>query len=94
MTFLGTVFGKEKQRFWKQADLLVFPTFHQEGLPYALLEAMAAATPAVISNVGAIAEVIKDGKHGVFVESKNPVQLAIILELLMSDRDEAEGNES
>lgn len=86
VSFIGAIFGEEKNRVWEEADLFVFPTYHQEGLPYTLLESMAARTPPVVSPVGAIPDVIEDGVHGVFVPSRNPVALAKALERLDSDR--------
>lgn len=84
--FVGTVFGEEKKRVWEQADLFVFPTYH-EGLPYTLLESMAARTPPVVNPVGAIPDVMQDGIHGVFVPSRNPEELAAAIERLDNDRE-------
>ncbi|MDE2389332.1 MAG: glycosyltransferase family 4 protein, partial [Betaproteobacteria bacterium] len=83
--FVGTVFGEEKKRVWEQADLFIFPTYH-EGLPYTLLESMATRTPPVVSPVGAIPDVIQDGIHGVFVTPGNPDELATVIERLDNDR--------
>jgi glycosyltransferase involved in cell wall biosynthesis len=44
-------------------DLFVFPSLW-DGLPNALLEAMACARPAVATAVGGISEVIEDGRSG------------------------------
>ncbi|MBS0497092.1 MAG: glycosyltransferase family 4 protein [Proteobacteria bacterium] len=85
VSFVGVVFGEEKNRVWKEADLFVFPTY-REGLPYALLESMAARTPPVVSPVGAIPDVMEDGVHGVFVSSRNPAALAEAIERLDNDR--------
>jgi len=84
--FVGAVFGEEKRKVWEEAELFVFPTCHWEGLPYALLESMAARTPPVVSSVGAIPDVIEDGVHGVFVPSRNPEALAEAIERLDNDR--------
>jgi glycosyltransferase involved in cell wall biosynthesis len=64
---VGPLQGAAKEQFLLAADVLLFPTFHPEGLPYALLEAMAAATPAITTAVGAIPDVIKDGMDGLLV---------------------------
>jgi glycosyltransferase involved in cell wall biosynthesis len=84
--FLGVVIGEEKKRAWEDADLFVFPTY-AEGLPYALLESMAARTPPLVSAVGAISDVIEDGLHGSFITLRNPRALAEILIRLDGDRD-------
>lgn len=84
--FAGAVFGIDKEQIWEEADLFVFPTYHWEGLPYALLESMAARTPPVVSPVGAIPDVMEDDIHGVFVPSRNPEALAEVIEWLDNDR--------
>lgn len=84
--FLGPVHGAEKERLWNESDLFLLPTYH-EGLPYALLESMAARTPALISPVGEIPDVMEDGVHGLFVPNRNPQALADAIRRLDIDRD-------
>jgi glycosyltransferase involved in cell wall biosynthesis len=84
--FVGVVKGTEKDRLWNESDLFVFPTYH-EGLPYALLESMAARTPALISPVGEIPDVVEDGVHGVFVPNRNPRALAAAISQLDNNRE-------
>jgi glycosyltransferase involved in cell wall biosynthesis len=83
---LGAVFGAAKQQLLQQADVLAFPTCHREGLPYAVLESMAAGAVPVISPVGAIPEVMQHEVHGLFVASRNPPALSNALERLDRDR--------
>lgn len=85
--FLGPVFGEAKRRLWLESDVFVFPTWHKEGLPYAILEAMAAGCVSVTCPVAAIPDVMRDGIHGVFVPAKNPLMLADALARLDADRD-------
>ncbi|HBU69163.1 MAG TPA: hypothetical protein DEE98_02145 [Elusimicrobia bacterium] len=56
-----------------------------EGLPNAMLEAMACGLPVVASNVGGCAEFISDMVNGVLFESKNASQLSAKLEMLIKD---------
>jgi glycosyltransferase involved in cell wall biosynthesis len=67
VSFARPVFGDAKIALLAEADVLLFPTFHREGLPYALLECMAAGIPAITTRVGAIPDVMADGVHGLFV---------------------------
>lgn len=87
VTLLAPVFGVAKLQLWQRADAFAFPTYHREGLPYALLESMAAGVVPVISPVGAIPDVMQHEVHGLFVPSRNPSALADALERLNGDRE-------
>jgi len=52
----------------------------KEGLPYVLLEAMAAELPVVVTSVGGIPEIIKDHNNGMMVSYKNPETMARAIE--------------
>jgi glycosyltransferase involved in cell wall biosynthesis len=58
-----TGFRADAAAFVAHADLLLMPSLH-EGLPYTMLEAIAAATPIAASNVGGLAETLQDGHTG------------------------------
>jgi glycosyltransferase involved in cell wall biosynthesis len=59
-------------------DCFVFPSI-AEGLPGALLEAMAASLPCIASAVGGIPEVLNDKKLGYLVPAKNVDALAVTM---------------
>ena len=69
------------------AHVFLFPTYFVEGLPYALLEAMAAGAVPVTTRVGAIPDVIEDEVHGVFVPPRQPAALAAAVARLDEDRE-------
>jgi glycosyltransferase involved in cell wall biosynthesis len=69
-----------------RSDIFVLAT-HSEGMPLALLEAMAEGLPVVASAVGGMPEIIQDGKNGLLVPAGNPVALARALHRLMMDAD-------
>ena len=56
-------------------DVVALPSLW-EGLPYVLLEAMAAGRCVVATHVGGMADVIEDGVDGLLVPPKNPAALA------------------
>jgi len=51
----------------KGARFLIFPSQWYECFPATLLEAFACALPVIASNIGAIAEIVDDGKTGLHV---------------------------
>ena len=58
---------------------------HQEGFSNAVLEAMAAALPMVVTDVGGNAEAVLDGETGLVVEARNPDALGQALVRLAND---------
>ena len=66
-------------------DVYVLPS-RMEGLSLALLEAMAASLPVVVTRVGGNPEVVVDGVTGLLVEPGEPAPLAAALGALLDDR--------
>ena len=84
--FVGPVFGPDKVRLLAGADAMVLPSY-SEGLPYALLEAMAGGVPVIATPVGAIPDVVSDGIHGFLVPPRDGKAIAEALAVLAGDRD-------
>ena len=84
--FVGPVFGNDKVKLLSGADVMVLPSY-SEGLPYALLESMAAGVPVIATPVGAIPDVVSDGIHGFLVPPRDGKAIAESLAILAGDRD-------
>jgi glycosyltransferase involved in cell wall biosynthesis len=85
-TFVGPVFGSDKANLLAGADVMLLPSY-AEGLPYALLEAMAAGIPVIATPVGAIPDVVSPGMHGHLVPPRDAKAIAEALALMAGDRE-------
>lgn len=70
----------------KQADAFALPSF-VEGLPIALLEAMALRLPSISTRINAIPEAIIDRETGLLIEPGNADELAQAILTLKHDAD-------
>jgi len=69
--FTGWVEHHNMPTYLQQMKLLVLPSY-TEGLPNIVLEAMACGTPVLITSVGSIPDIIKDGETGFIMEDNSP----------------------
>ncbi len=70
--------------FFRIADVFALPSF-VEGLPIALLEAMAMGIPSISTNITAIPEAIIDGETGILIEPGDSPALAHSILALKGD---------
>lgn len=83
---LGYVKGNEKTEALMSSDIFVLPTYHGEGCPIALLEAMAAGLAVVTTAVGGIPDIVIEGRNGVLLKSTSPEEIKnTIMHLLLND---------
>jgi len=83
--YCGLVSGKEKEDFLSSLDVFVMPTYF-EGLPMSLLETMSYGAVPVVTKVGSIPTVVRDGENGLFVELKDVDSIVDALKRLDNDR--------
>jgi glycosyltransferase involved in cell wall biosynthesis len=58
------------------AQMLIFPSLWYEGMPRVIVESFAKGTPVVASNLGTMAEMIRDGENGWLFAPGDSFQLA------------------
>ena len=80
ITFHGDVDNVEE--YLREADIFAFPSRH-EGLPNALLEAMACGLPVVATSIGGIVDVIRDGENGILVKPDDVAGFYLALKRLI-----------
>jgi phosphatidylinositol alpha-mannosyltransferase len=77
--FLGMVSDADKVRFFHSIDVYVAPNVGQESFGVILLEAAAAGSPIVASDLDAFARVLEDGAAGELFAVGDPAALAAAL---------------
>jgi phosphatidylinositol alpha-mannosyltransferase len=83
--FAGRVSEIDKARFYKTADIYCAPSTGQESFGIVLLEAMAAGTAAVASDIHGYKKVVQRNLSGLLVEPKDVDALCSALERLVTD---------
>jgi glycosyltransferase involved in cell wall biosynthesis len=76
ITFVGKQSRDEVQAEMRAAAALVFPSVWYEGMPLSVIEAFAAGLPVIASRLGAMEDMVEDGRTGILVEPSNPGALA------------------
>jgi len=84
IVFPGWVRAQTKLETFANADLYLFPSYH-EGMPNSVLEAMACGLPVVTRAVGGVRDFFEDGKMGFLTESRAPEVFASLVERLILD---------
>ncbi len=80
----GWLEDEEKERLLREAGIFVLPST-SEGLPMALLEAMAYELAIVATDVGGVPDVLSDGEDAIVVAPGDPAALADGLARLAAD---------
>jgi glycosyltransferase involved in cell wall biosynthesis len=83
--FLGRVSDDEKAQLYRTADVYVSPATGGESFGIVLLEAMAAGTPIVASDIHGYKGVLRRGREGLLVPPREPKELAGAIARLLRD---------
>jgi glycosyltransferase involved in cell wall biosynthesis len=83
---LGYVADDARERLYREASMLVLPSF-DEGFGLPLLEAMTVGLPAIVARRGALPEVAREA--AVFVEPEDEGAIMSAMERLLKERPHA-----
>ena len=81
----GYLHGKKLDEIYRNSDIFVLPSYHPEGFPYTIIEAMRSGLAIVASPKGILSEIIKDGITGFKVAPGYVDGLVEIIKKLIND---------
>lgn len=83
--FTGPLDGEQVSEAFVQSDLYLFPTFHAEGMPTSVLEAMAFGLPVITRPVGGLVDFFVNGQMGEMIDSFDANDFALVVEKYLND---------
>lgn len=86
LEILGWIGPDQKAEQLARAAVFCLPSF-DEGMPMAMLEAMAAGKGIVVTPVGGIPDAVRDSENGLFAPPGDPKALACALKKLLEDEN-------
>jgi glycosyltransferase involved in cell wall biosynthesis len=85
--FHGHISEENVRDFYRKSDILVFPTFHEEGFPMVIFSALSYGLPIVTTEIRAAKDYLKKGENCLFCEAKNAKNIAEKIEVLLNDEN-------
>ncbi|ABB31733.1 glycosyltransferase [Geobacter metallireducens GS-15] len=86
LRFLGHVSGETLEQAYREADLLVIPSYH-EAFPYAAIEAMRAGLPMISTSSGALEMLVEDGVTGFKIPPRDVSALEKAIRTILENRE-------
>jgi len=83
---LGAVSEQRVRQGLEEAHVFALASLN-EGIPVAVMEAMAMEMPVVVTNVGGNAELIDDGVDGIMVQPEKPEEMAQVIAKVLQDKE-------
>jgi glycosyltransferase involved in cell wall biosynthesis len=75
----------DMQSIFSQTHIVCLPSYYREGVPRALVEALASGRPIVTTDAPGCREVVVDGENGLLVQPRDSIRLAKALRSLIED---------
>tara|TARA_Y100001958_G_C21242679_1_gene571095 strand:+ start:1543 stop:2658 length:1116 start_codon:yes stop_codon:yes gene_type:complete len=84
VNFLGWQNSKNLNAILEKNDVFILPSWN-EGMPNAMIEALAAGLAVIVTPVGVVSDYLNDGENTLFIEVKNPLSIVKALENLINN---------
>ncbi|MGX9418446.1 glycosyltransferase family 4 protein [Vibrio sp. WJH972] len=88
--YLGLKAKSEVIELITKADFIVMPSTWYEGFPMVLVEAFACGTPALVSKLGSMEEIVTVGKTGLHFETGNSRDLAVKVQWMRKNLEQSQ----
>jgi len=85
VNFTGLVEYEKLPDYYNAADVFVFPSYY-ESFGLAPLESLACGTPVVVTSVGDLINIVREGETGYVLSDNEPQRLAEKIELVLKER--------
>lgn len=85
-SFEGVVGGDDKWEALSVSDAFLLPALHSEGMPIAMIEAMAAGCVVIVTDVASIKAVVTNDVNGILLSEHSPEELAEKMEDIILGR--------
>ena len=82
-----SIYRMDAKEALKNIDILVVPSTEPEGFGRTIVEAQMAKTPVIATDIGAVPELVEDGKTGLLVKPNDADGIATCIENLIKDRE-------
>ena len=87
VTLTGYIEEDDTVDAYLSANLMVFPTYYEEGMPMVIFHSLASRLPVITTSHRAAADWLVDRESCIFVEPKSPEQIANAIDEIFLDND-------
>jgi glycosyltransferase involved in cell wall biosynthesis len=84
--FKGVVSGDAKTELFKKCNIFLLPSLY-EGLPISLLECMSFGLVPIVTDVGSIKTIVRNGVNGIIVEKQSSEKISEAIENMIINKD-------
>lgn len=84
--FMGHIPEKDTKYYYSNCDVLILPTYHEEGFPMAIFQAAACGKAIITTKIRAAADYFKEYENCLWVEPKNPENICEKVTILERDK--------
>lgn len=86
VTLLGHIPELETRYYYSNCDMLILPTYHEEGFPMAVFQAVGAGKPVITTRIRAAADYLVEYENCLWVNKQDPAGIRKQIGVLINDK--------